>query len=573
MYEKITLVVLLILDIIDVVYVPPDVDMLTDEEDIDDRNMGPESTNPQDIVGTFELQNLEETSHWDSSDDETLASKRKRLLSSTSRSSLPTADWLLSQIEYTHSPVSKEIQDTENIKSELAGKTPLEIFFKFFVEEVVNMILNFTLKYAADNNRHDFQLSKEELLNFIGILLFSGYHTLPQTHLFWSNDEDKGVEIVKKCMSRNRFTSIKQNIHLSDNDQLNKDDKFSKIRPLVDILNKKNLQWGIFSFSLSIDEQMVPYFGRHSCKMFIKAKPVRFGYKLWCLCSSDGYLFYTLPYAGAQNKKYSELGLGGDVVMNLLSVVKNPLHHQIFFDNFFSSYKLFLHLKNKGFFAVGTIRENRTNNCPIENCKSSFTKNERGTYVSAYDKHSKISVVRWNDNSTVTVCSNIYNVEPLHKVKRYDRKEKKEKYVSQPNAIKQYNQFMGGVDLHDNGIANYRTRILGKKWWWPLFCNSLDSIIVNGWKLYNLVNDVKISQFDFKSYVALRLMKTEKNRLVRNIPQTLDEVRFDNVGHTVVSHTTKARKGCRVCHSHTIYLCQKCNVHLHASCFITYHRK
>lgn len=378
----------MILDIIDVVYVPPDVDMLTDEEDIDDRNMGPESTNPQDIVGTFELQNLEETSHWDSSDDETLASKRKRLLSSTSRSSLPTADWLLSQIEYTHSPVSKEIQDTENIKSELAGKTPLEIFFKFFDEEVVNMILNFTLKYAADNNRHDFQLSKEELLNFIGILLFSGYHTLPQTHLYWSNDEDKGVEIVKKCMSRNRFTSIKQNIHLSDNDQLNKDDKFSKIRPLVDILNKKNLQWGIFSFSLSIDEQMVPYFGRHSCKMFIKAKPVRFGYKLWCLCSSDGYLFYTLPYAGAQNKKYSELGLGGDVVMNLLSVVKNPLHHQIFFDNFFSSYKLFLHLKNKGFFAVGTIRENRTNNCPIENCKS-FTKNERGTYVSAYDKHSK----------------------------------------------------------------------------------------------------------------------------------------------------------------------------------------
>lgn len=572
MYEKITLVVLLILDIIDVVYVPPDVDMLTDEEDIDDRNMGPESTNPQDIVGTFELQNLEDTSDWDSSDDEPLASKRKRLLSSTSRSSLPTADWLLSQIEYTHSPVSKEIQDTENIKSELAGKTPLEIFFKFFDEEVVNMILNFTLKYAADNNRHDFQLSKEELLNFIGILLFSGYHTLPQTHLFWSNDEDKGVEIVKKCMSRNRFTSIKQNIHLSDNDQLNKDDKFSKIRPLVDILNKKNLQWGIFSFSLSIDEQMVPYFGRHSCKMFIKAKPVRFGYKLWCLCSSDGYLFYTLPYAGAQNKKYSELGLGGDVVMNLLSVVKNPLHHQIFFDNFFSSYKLFLHLKNKGFFAVGTIRENRTNNCPIENCKS-FTKNERGTYVSAYDKHSKISVVRWNDNSTVTVCSNIYNVEPLHKVKRYDRKEKKEKYVSQPNAIKQYNQFMGGVDLHDNGIANYRTRILGKKWWWPLFCNSLDSIIVNGWKLYNLVNDVKISQFDFKSYVALRLMKTEKNRLVRNIPQTLDEVRFDNVGHTVVSHTTKARKRCRVCHSHTIYLCQKCNVHLHASCFITYHRK
>nr|CAI5829083.1 unnamed protein product [Callosobruchus analis] len=137
---------------------------------------------------------------------------------------------------------------------------------------------------------------------------------------YWSTEEDKGIDLEKKCMSRNRFQSIKQNLHLSDNSILDKNDKFAKVRPFFDVINKKNLQFGMFSFNLSIDEQMVPYFGRHSCKMFIKGKPVRLGFKLWCFCSSDGYLFYSVPYGGAQNQTHSNLGLGGDVMS---SVVKS----------------------------------------------------------------------------------------------------------------------------------------------------------------------------------------------------------------------------------------------------------
>jgi hypothetical protein len=78
----------------------------------------------------------------------------------------------------------------------------------------------------------------------------------------------------------------------------------------------------IFSFSLSIDEQMVPHFGRHSCKMYIKGKPVKFGFKLWCLCSSEGYPYQLIPYANA-NKEKSYVGMGGQVVLELLSLLKN----------------------------------------------------------------------------------------------------------------------------------------------------------------------------------------------------------------------------------------------------------
>nr|CAH7765488.1 unnamed protein product [Callosobruchus chinensis] len=34
-------------------------------------------------------------------------------------------------------------------------------------------------------------------------------------------------------MSRNRFQSIKQNLHLSDNSILDKNDKISKVRPFL----------------------------------------------------------------------------------------------------------------------------------------------------------------------------------------------------------------------------------------------------------------------------------------------------------------------------------------------------
>jgi hypothetical protein len=67
------------------------------------------------------------------------------------------------------------------------------------------------------------------------------------------------------------FRAIKRNLHLQDNNNL--DDKFSKLRPIFTSLNKRSLQFGIFTHNLSIDEQMILYFGRHSAKMFTGSVP------------------------------------------------------------------------------------------------------------------------------------------------------------------------------------------------------------------------------------------------------------------------------------------------------------
>ena len=78
-------------------------------------------------------------------------------------------------------------------------------------------------------------------------------------------------------------------------------------------------------------------------------------------------------------------------------------------------------------------------------------------------------------------------------------------------------------------------------------------------------------QLDFKSYVALRLMKTERGTVTRNPATAVNELRFDNIGHLLIHSPDKARRRCRICHSQTVHICQKCKVHLHTICFVKYH--
>ena len=81
-------------------------------------------------------------------------------------------------------------------------------------------------------------------------------------------------------MSRGEFEECKRYLHLCDNDHLDKNDKFAKVRPLFDSLNKQCLENYIPEQHVSIDESMVPYFGKHGAKQYIHGKPIKFGYKM-----------------------------------------------------------------------------------------------------------------------------------------------------------------------------------------------------------------------------------------------------------------------------------------------------
>ena len=129
------------------------------------------------------------------------------------------------------------------------------------------------------------------------------YNSWPRQCLYWSEDDDVAIPLILRSMSRKRFEDIKKFIHFADNDNLTAGDKLAKIRPLQDKVNASLQQLGFFEKDLSIDEQMVPYFGRHFAKMFIRGKPIRFENKNWVLASSDGYPYKFETYPGSKRRR------------------------------------------------------------------------------------------------------------------------------------------------------------------------------------------------------------------------------------------------------------------------------
>ena len=57
---------------------------------------------------------------------------------------------------------------------------------------------------------------------------------------------------------------------------------------------------------------------------------------------------------------------------------------------------------------------------------------------------------------------------------------------------------MGSVDLMDRLLKAYRPTIRGKKWYWPLFVNLLNTTVVDAWKFHCQIGDKKITYIDFR---------------------------------------------------------------------------
>ncbi len=134
---------------------------------------------------------------------------------------------------------------------------------------------------------------------------------------------------------------------------------------------------------------------------------------------------------------------------------------------------------------------------------------------------------------------------------------------------------MGGVDLFDQSVANYRIRIRSKKWWWSLFSWVLSASVVNGWRVYkNFGND--ISLLDFTRQCAQELLgrygtlPSGPGKPLTITHKAKNELRFDQRNHWIVKSEQKHAR-CKKCGGRTGYKCEKCNQPLHPECHKSYH--
>ena len=190
-------------------------------------------------------------------------------------------------------------------------------------------------------------------------------------------------------------------------------------------------------------------------------------------------------------------------------------------------------LKNKGFRATGTLRENRLRKCPIPPAKE-LKKQKRGWLKYAYEETNEIFIAKWKDNSIVTWGTNYDTVDPIDSVKRWSKHMKKNVVIQRPHLCAAYAEEMGGVDSLDQTINAYRIGIRSKKWWCVLFTHMLNTCMVNAWRLYLLANqEDSIDLLNFMKHVTRHYLRVQEGKAQRAatsaaVPQSIREEPWGN---------------------------------------------
>ena len=199
----------------DMVILPPDVDELTDEEQIDDDDLdqGP----PAEIPGTLEIIDPESDS-----DDEQLyqiaPEKGARVVPDVRTW---VADKKVREI-VPDNLQGKSLAEMNQFLEALSDASPTDLFMRFYDNEIIDLIISESIRYARQKNDNSFSLTRDELYQFLGFAILTGYHQLPRERMYFSNDEDIKVELVSNTFQRGKFLKIKKNLHVANNELLTK---------------------------------------------------------------------------------------------------------------------------------------------------------------------------------------------------------------------------------------------------------------------------------------------------------------------------------------------------------------
>ena len=377
--------------------------------------------------------------------------------------------------------------EIERLDNENHNWSHIRCFELFFDNEYVDHIVQMSNQYAIEKSAVGWNpITREELCCFFGILMLSGYVTLPSYKMYWEEALDVQHPLVKKAMPRNRFRLILQNLHFCENDSIDANDKCGKVQPILEMMQQRCQKFAILTEAANVDESMIPYYGKfgQKLKQGMPMKPIRSGYKIWCLNLEGGYLhdFEIYQGKGSKNEFSDEFGLGASVVLRLLKSLPQG-NFSIFIDNFFNSIPLLKYLKTKEIGCTGTIRADRWKDCPLPS-KNLFTKKAKGSYVGQVDDSTGIEIVLWSNNGAGSMGSNIESIEPVvGTAKRWCKDAKDYVNVPRPSLIASYNKCMGGTDQMDQAISAYRPNIRNRKWYWPLFTYCMSIGLYNLWLL------------------------------------------------------------------------------------------
>ncbi|XP_069961423.1 uncharacterized protein [Cherax quadricarinatus] len=493
-------------------------------------------------------------------------------------------------------------------------KRPFEYFCELFTAEMLeSLVLNTNLYATQTDVNTNFNTTSQEIMQFVGILIFMSMDSLPSLEDYWSFYHCHPD--VTTVMTSKRFRLLRTTIHVNDNTEATAD-RFHKVRPLFEGLRKVCLKVP-GTPKQSVDEVMVGYKGTRAgnLRQYIRTKPDKWGFKLFCRASDDGFIHDIMMYQGQTTFDYHNVSLteeekkmpiSAKVVICLAKTMDHTKTSAIYADNFFTSLPLvkYLHATFNCRY-TGTARDGRIGKLPLMSVSDMENKKVKRSAMD-YCSLDGVLAVRWKDSKVVTLLTNDVGINPVTKIKRYSKETKQEVEVDCPAVVKNYNAHMGGIYKTDMLVHLYKSPLKAKRWYMRLFGYIIDLCCVNGWLLYRRdcgalkERYMNLKEFRFsishsarkptkgiprslRSPSSSNLLSYSRSSSLNDIPNRYgkrhrDDTRYDQTHWPVCTK----RLSCKHCNTknkrtYSSFSCSFCKVNLclnsMRNCFLEFHKE
>ncbi|CAH1965230.1 unnamed protein product [Acanthoscelides obtectus] len=487
-------------------------------------------------------------------------------------------------------------------------KEPMQYFCKYLDDDFFENIAHFSNIREVKTTGKSLGTSSAEIKRFFGCSMLMGIYNLPRIKMYWG--VQTRVPIISEKMSRNRFFVLRSRLKLVDDDMVSKEardlDRFWKVKPMLEKI-QRGCRSNIRTENVSIDEQMIPFHGQVKMRQFVRGKPNPVGLKAFVMTTPQGIPLDILMYEGKGTSVDSilvdtpeKLNVGGRYVLKLADTL--PKGVSVFTDRFFTSIPLVDCMLSRSLTVTGTLMSNRVPKEAKFESDSILKKRGRGSSDQLVRQDEKMVLVKWFDSRPVQMASSKCGSEPLGECKRWSKSDNKYIQIPQPNVIKEYNAFMGGVDLLDRVIGKYCMRSRTKKWTIRFIYHFFDFAAAASWLEYRedaslarLEKKQIMDYMDFKFAIAQALLynledkenetsedeeavEIKKPMLVEALPAR--GFRRESALHLpeFMNDKQKSRSKCRLagCKMLTFTRCTACNVFLCCSvnrnCFLLFHK-
>lgn len=466
-------------------------------------------------------------------------------------------------------------------------------------------------------------LTRNELLVFIGVLLYAGRSRIPLAEELWAMDRS----VVHEYMGRVRFQQIKR--YLTINPAPGPEPCstwWQKLEPVASTIRDNCQRLVTPPGYCTVDELMIAFSGRSVHIIKIKNKPVKEGFKVWAW-GFKGYIRSWLWHSkirGVEGVEYrNKQGIRLKVALPFRERIKLPATQQVvyrmalafrarypalpmvlFLDNLFLTVALARALAQINIGVMGTTRKNADIPRPLIELGTHEQDISWGYYYSII-QHG-VQVFLFKDNSAVLAITTAFNGQEMvlvpHNISKSTAVKMDDNNLNKvqpqpefqprperpfPKALHQYNSNMNGVDLANQLRVSFTCHRGGDKSWWHVILYWLFDICHTNayyiWKvqsgntnhrfrhlfwdqlLASLLSYPQLPEVTTLADLEHRLIKLGKKKYcAHNSCQSRGERSF---GHEISTNARRRSRqvitGCEAC---GVALCRK------GSCWNDYHR-